>query len=335
MIPRQLAARRVIHHWYYCGVKFSDLIKNTTGYPIWGVTFFFEDRNMAATTVELERRASSAPHIIQVLYRNKYSFWARTFVRNYLYAFSPQYLWLDQEGNGIYSIWFRGQFYLIELPLMILGFLYLFIKKRSIWNTITLLTLFTPLASALGPGNPSFTMRSILLLPLLIVYIGTGFVALTDRGIVPKKWYVFVIGIICISYVAHVAGYVSQYYFDWARYGAKYYSYDTYLMTQKVTTEIAAGNNVIVAPANDNTFLHWMIYQHRDPLTIQQSLVSGKRVDGNLTMESLCPTNTIRYGKLLLPPKTVYITNSTCVKNISPSEVLYNLDNQSAWVVLK
>lgn len=301
-----------------------------------GKTFFFEDRAASATAVELERRASDAPQLIKTLYRNKYAYWARIGARNYLYTFSPQYLFLSQEGNGIYSVWFRGQLYLVEMPLLFIGWLYLFAKKRREWAFLTALAIISPLPSALGPESPSYTMRSVMLLIPLILFTGTGIQAATDRIVVPAKWKHAVIGTIFVFYCAHLIGYLSQYYYDWSRYGAKYYSYNTKLMVERTAYEIAQKRRVIVAPTSENTFLHWFVYEHRNVEDIRKALLSGTWTDNGLTMETSCLSNEESTpSAATLPSNTVYLAQPHCPFATSPNEVILNLDNEPAWSVYR
>lgn len=308
-------------------VSFLSRTQNATQYG--GAAFFFQDREAASLDVELSRRLSAAPEFIKIIYLNKYAYWVRTFLRHYFYATSVQYLFTDQESNGIYATWNRGQFYLIEAPFMFLGWLYLFKKKRKSWIFVSALALFSPLPSSVGIGDQTYTMRSVMLLPALAIFVAAGIRSIAyfiENKLFLRLIYIFIV----TGYLLHLTGYLVYYYYDWSRTGAKYYSYETKQMVDYAATEISLGKKVLVAPAIDNIFLHWAFYRKVNPYLVQKALIKHLLADGNLIMAQNCPP------ALPAPDSNiVLIVKPGCYPKIKPDQELRDLENNLTWKIYK
>ncbi len=295
--------------------------------------FFFQNTSAkVAEAVELERRASLAPHILQTIYHNKLTYLSRIFTEHYAYALSPQFLFLDQEGSGIFSIWSRGELYYIEIPLFVLGFLYLFHKKRKEFVFLLVFLLIAPLPSGLGPDPFTYAIRSSLLLIPLMIFVGSGIYAIsyyTSKKLVRNGLYALVI----FTYVYFIAGYLTQYYYEWSLYGAKYYSKstkDVVLLAQEKSKE---NKKVIVANADNMTLLQFAFYTKLSPRALQsirQRKVAFPVTIGAVTFQQWCLVipHTMD-GVWKLPQKnTVFIERADCNVGLAPTTVIKTLDGQ-------
>ncbi len=286
--------------------------------------FFFQDKEKTALNVELERRASNKPNFIKTLYHNKFTYWSRIFTTNYLIAFSPQYLFLDQEASGLYSIWGRGELYIFELPLLIIGFIYLFLKKRKEFYLILLLLLISPLPSALGVGGATWTSRSAFMSVWLYVFIGVGIYALLTLT-KDKKYKVLCLILISILYIYAVVGYVSQYYFDWSKTNAKYFSRSTKDLVFFINN--SQGKKIIVAGANVNTFLHFAFYNKIDPQLAQEAIKSNLIRFGNVTFTKDCLIDKSKDPLKVISDNEIYIAPLNCKYKTKPSSQIKTYDN--------
>jgi len=278
-----------------------------------GSSLFFQDKQRTALSVEMERRASNEPQIIKTLYHNKFTFWFRVFATNYLTGFSPQYLFLNQEASGIYSIWGRGELYIFELPLILIGIVYLFLKKRKEFYLVLMLLLISSLPSALGVGIPTWTSRSAFMVFWLYVFVGAGIFCLLT---LPKKQiYKYVIfAIISLFYLYGVMGYIFQYYYDWSRTNAKYFSESTKDLIYKIGDYQKEGKNVFVSGATQNTFLHYAFYNKVDPKIVQENISKIPIKFSNFTLQEECLKE--------IPKNLVYITVVNCRYNATPSAMI-------------
>lgn len=230
--------------------------------------FFFQDTQATAQAVELERRNSPAPDLLKKLYHNKFTYWSRIFMERYQYALSAQYLFINQEGSGIFSMWFRGQYYYHEAILIILGLLYLFLKHRKEFVLLLSFILIAPIPSGLGPDPVNYSMRSSLLLPALALCIGAGIYALSSF-VKHKLWRYTIFAILIVIYIYLIGGYLTQYYYEWMRYGAQYYSSAAKDAVGIIQNEKGKTGKVIIDGFGTTELLHYAFYSELSPLVVQ------------------------------------------------------------------
>lgn len=302
--------------------SYLSITQDATRYTSNGF-FFFQDKEKIAFSVELERRASSEPGIIETLYHNKLTYLTRVFATNYLTAFSPQYLFLNQEASGIYSIWGRGEMYIFELPLFIIGFLYLFLKKRKEFYLVLLLLLISPLPSALGVNTPTWTSRSSFMIFWLCTFVGAGIYYLI-MSFKNKNYRYLLIVLITLAYLYSIFGYLFQYYYDWSKANAKYFSKSTKDLVYKIGDYKKDGKIVLVAGATQNTFLHYAFYNKLDPKLVQENISKYPVKFSNFTFQKECLET--------IPNGVVYIASVSCKYKTPPSSTIKTHDNvETIW----
>lgn len=304
--------------------------------------FFFQDRSAVELSVELERRASNAPELFKRLYHNKLTYWSKIFVSQYSYALSPQYLFTSQEGNGIFSMWFRGQMYYIEAPLILLGILYLFLKKRRELILILSLLVIAPLPSGLGAEPITYTIRSSFMIPLLALLTGTGIYSIS-YFINRKKIRIAIYLLLIFAYVYSIAGYLSQYYFDWKIYGSGYYSKAAQDLSFLIQKQKVDKKLVVVSPADSMMFLHYAFYNNLSPKFVQGEYKNNpKRID-NIVLNDKCLDFKNNNPTAKLPDNSIYIISAYCsgIKDKigyiwKPSSIIKSTDsNQDEWLVFE
>ncbi|MDO8658173.1 MAG: glycosyltransferase family 39 protein [Candidatus Levybacteria bacterium] len=110
-----------------------------------------------------------------VIPQNKIIAYSASFTKNYLQAFSTEFLFTKgdylnlRQSSGI-------EFYIIELPFLILGLIYLVNSSldRKIKAFLIFWLLVSPISSSLTQGGGSHATRLILMLPILIILITFG-----------------------------------------------------------------------------------------------------------------------------------------------------------------
>ncbi len=292
-----------------------------------GNALFIQDTQKTSLSVELERRASNEPQIIETLYHNKLTYWGRTFITNYLTAFSPQYLFLNQEASGIYSIWGRGEMYIFELPLLFFGILYLFTKKRREFYLILLLLLISPLPSALGTNTSTWTSRSAFMVFWLYVFVGGGiYYLLTLFKKTNYKYFVF--AVIALCYFYGVMGYVFQYYYDWSRTNSKYFSLPTRELIYATNKYVNEEKKVIISGVRPVEFLNFAFYNKVDPKIVQSKINKFPIELGNVTFTQDCFVKPKENPYKSIPAGTVYISNSQCRYKAKPVSRIATYKNE-------
>lgn len=300
--------------------------------------FFFQDNQATALAVELERRASPAPEILKKLYHNKLTYWGKIFLERYQYALSAQYLFINQEGSGIFSMWFRGQYYYHEALLICLGLLYLFLRHRREFLLLVSLMLIAPLPSGLGPNPVNYSIRSSLLLPVFAIAIGSGIYGIS-YFVKQNRLKFLLFTILVLLYTYFIGGYLTQYYYEWMRYGAQYYSKATRDAVDTIEKEKNNNNRIVVDGFETTQLLHFAFYTGRSPTDVQQQIKQNPRTLGKLFFHSDCTPAGLR------EQKTTYIIPLYCIQkkdtqfySTGPTNADYivkSLDGNDEWFVFK
>ncbi len=267
-------------------------------------------RNIVAAreSVEFARRASAAPEFLKILYHNKVTYFFDVFMRHFLYTFSWDYLFFSQEASGIFSLWLRGNFYLLEIPFLFLGALYLFVKKRAVFVLSLVAMLIGALPAGIGPEPFTYATRASFALPWLAFWIGAGIVYAIES--VRKKW--IMAAVIAGLYVYFIGGYLQQYYFEWARSNAVYFSRGIEDLIRYLSP-YASRYTIEVANVNDTFFLHWKFVTKTDPATVK--LLSSCKT----TLDDL-------------DTKTIYAASTGCHKE-PPDHLIVLPDGTPQWAI--
>ncbi len=102
------------------------------------------------------------------------------FLKNMLGHFSPQFLIMKGDPNGIYSTPNVGILLWIEIPLVLFGGMYIWSKNKNLFWWLLGASCFSLIADSLTRVSPS-SARIHLLLPFLATWTGCGFVYLTTH----------------------------------------------------------------------------------------------------------------------------------------------------------
>lgn len=314
------------------------MLSKYQGASSYGKTPFFFQKTGVEMAVELERRTSLAPEFLKKVYHNKFTYWSKIFIDQYTYALSPQYLFTSQEGNGIFSIWFRGEMYFIEAPLILLGLLYLFYKKRKELFLVLLFLVIAPLPSALGSDPVTYTMRSSFMLPWLAILVGSGIYSIS-YFLKNHNTRVTIYIILVFSYIYLIGGYFTQYYSEWVIYGAKYYSKSEQDLVFFLKKEIPSKRQIVVGPANSITLLHYAFYNKVSPSRIQKLYGKDSISFDNIIFQRFCPS-VVSDPKMDIQTNFTYIISSDChIDNpklkLYPSFVIRSPDNLDEWLIIR
>lgn len=131
------------------------------------------------TQLTNEERRTSIQTPLTIL-SNKYFVFVKYSMEKYMRAFSPEFLFLYGDPKGQFSLWKHGAFYYIDALLLIVGMCLLFQKNKKILLLLSAIALISPIPSALSNVGLSFVIRSFLLCPILLIFIGTGVTYFTN-----------------------------------------------------------------------------------------------------------------------------------------------------------
>ncbi|MCX6705714.1 MAG: glycosyltransferase family 39 protein [Candidatus Woesebacteria bacterium] len=161
------------------------------------------------------------PTFFDRVVHNKYTFWGKGIVTNYLKSFSTDFLFVKGDLNLRHSIGI-GELYKIELIPLILGLILFSISKID--KRIKLFMFFWlfagPMPSAITRDGGYHATRLILILPPLIFLISYGLYE--GFNLVAKKWKLVFLAsyllLFIVSFVSYQHTYWSHYPFESERW---------------------------------------------------------------------------------------------------------------------
>jgi len=161
-----------------------------------------------------------------------------------------------------------GQIYLIELPFLILGIIFVikttvFSKKSKIF--IFLFLLIAPIASSLTFQAPS-ALRSLSLVIPLSIFIGSGiFYSFT----LLKKYHKPLLFILIFGYLYSISYYIDSYFFHYAKRYPFAWQYEFDQLVPYLESQKDKYQNIYVTNKYDQPYILFLFYSKYPPQKIQ------------------------------------------------------------------
>jgi len=154
------------------------------------------------------------PTLLDRVVHNKYTFWGSTVIKNYLQAFSTNFLFVKGDLNLRHSIGI-GELYRIEFIPLLLGIIFFFTSKtdKKIKSLIGFWLLAGVIPSSITREGGWHATRLILILPPLIFLITYGLLGLYER--LRNKGRIIVLGLYAILLFISVFSFQHEY---WVHY---------------------------------------------------------------------------------------------------------------------
>lgn len=183
------------------------------------------------------------------LYNNKATFFINKFTRNYISHFSPSFLFLKGGSNYQFSVPENGLLFLIDLPLLIIGFVFLLTSKslnRESKIVILFWLILAPIPSSLTREAPH-VLRDITALPIPMILSSIGLYWIITK--IKENYRPVAITAFIILFAGFSENYIYKYFTDYRKdyskawqYGyedavsyakANYETYDKIIITKK------------------------------------------------------------------------------------------------------
>lgn len=168
----------------------------------------FSDHTYNTTNV-FKQRQQAIDTNYNKFFINKFTVISERFLNQYLESFSPQQLFLKGEAlRNPFSVFNHGMFYLIDLPLILLGLFFLLKEEKTQKTAIYLLSLIliAPLPSAINSTGIWIMFRSSLMIPVFVILSSYGLYVLWQN----LNKYLF--AILIILYVVFVTRFFFFYF---------------------------------------------------------------------------------------------------------------------------
>jgi hypothetical protein len=228
-----------------------------------GELLFQQLPDISAQVVFDRSYSTSSPPVNQ-MFINKATVFFHRLAANYLEAFNPRMLFVDGDPNRQFGMWGRGELVFWELPLIVLGIYWAFIKYRRSAVKLLAILLIAPLTTALS--SRIFATRSLLLFPVLLLFSGLGFTKLFSLS---RK-----ISLIFVAvYLLSAAAGLHQYFIRYPVYAAaQWFDYERSL--SEYLTDISVPV-VILTPENRPLFYQYYFYTQPDLRKVQSALANA------------------------------------------------------------
>ena len=297
--------------------------------------------NPYATIVDYKRTHSISFPFVSIV-ENKFieDFYYR--VDKTLGGISATFLFLNglPESSGHLKIPDQGPLYLLDFLFIIVGFIYLSRNylKESIF--LLFLTMITFLPNFLDIGNTTYSMRQVILIPILIIVSAVGAYALYEliRDNYKKKIVYLWLGVLlCITYIFFISRFIFQYYYRLPIENNDAFFFQDRIATSYIKRYLYKNPNMTVEwVVKDKHFslfryLYFSgIYKNREDINSVNRLLEDKIYDlGNLNISDTCPENYTN-GSLYIFDATLKCINqegNVLIPNINDAGAKYVLAN--------
>ena len=279
----------------------------------------------AVVAVNWERQFNNAPLKIQTLFSNKALYFLTVVRENYLEPFSTNFLFLygdTNQGSLIDNIFFRGELYIIEFPLLLLGaYMLLKNKDEKVRNLLLALLFLSPLPSAFTVDK-NFVLRDITMLPVLLIIVALGFNYLLNKIYTYKKVVRFsLLAIFAFIYIFLFSEYFYQYYYRWSVYGAEGWQVSYKNLIKIIDSK--KDYNVYVSGKQKEFLVQYAIFEKKDPAIIQKIWNNDVIKIDNLTLMEGCLAGDDLSS--VLPNKSIYArVEGGCNYKDTPIQTIYD-----------
>ncbi len=223
-----------------------------------------------------DRRKQENLSFGSAVWHNKVLSFTDSFLHNYLESFSSEFLIIRGDPNLRQSVADRGQLYIFEVIILLLG-VYFFIVNKKFPKLLIGWLILSPIPAGLTIGGGNHASRLLpMLIPLeIIAAVGLSFLFERKR----LKSFQVVIAVVAVLALINISSYLYRYYYDWSKDSWKFWQYGykqavTYIKAHDSEYSKIYFNNSY-EPALPR-FLFWYGY---DPALFQQQFKTDKPTD--------------------------------------------------------
>ena len=258
--------------------------------------------------------------------------------KGYLDHFNPDFLFLHGDGGRQHHAVDMGMMYLIDLPLILLGFIVLSKQLNKRTFLVLLLLLIAPLPSAITTGTPH-PVRAIAMLPSFVILSSIGglflvqkisHVGYREKG--KELKYLCLLLVLAVG-LFNFTYYIHQYYVhtpleygDFWQYGYK----EAFSYAKSHETEY---KKIIVTYKYDQPYIYYLFYNKIDPAWYQQNW--------NFTHDGVMPRferkigkyefRNINFGKDQTSKETLLIGTPDEIPEDKTIKKIFFINNQEAF----
>lgn len=210
--------------------------------------------------VDYERREAIVTPL-QPIFSNKLFTFGRIFAEKYLGAFSPGYLFLYGDPKFLFSVFDHGVFYLYEMLFLLIGACVFYRSQKTRFLFLLAIIAITPLPSAFSTVGSSYTIRSFLLHPILLIFIAAGIIAAVESIKMLNLQKMVVAGMILL-YIVSITNFMYIYILRNPIHNSESFNFSSRLLSNYVKREAKINNsNIFVLTGSPQiAYRHFVFY---------------------------------------------------------------------------
>jgi 4-amino-4-deoxy-L-arabinose transferase-like glycosyltransferase len=279
------------------------------------------DARQMQARIRGETGAGLTPTFIDKIVYNKFTFWGDNFIKNYLSAYSAQFLFIKGDPDPRQSVG-TGEFYRIEVVALIFGLIFFFSAKKFDLKTkflIGFLIIVSAVPAALTVDGGNHATRLILLLPLLIFMISVGWIYIVD--ILHVKLKTTLIGLIAFAYLVSGFLYLHEYYTSYQWNSERWWHYGWGQALTEIKSIDPNYNRVFISMSGEPAWIFFAGYYQYPPADWQKNFPIGNDVEipgfGKISHINKyyfgSPISSVQIYGLgkYIDSKTIYLANAT------------------------
>jgi 4-amino-4-deoxy-L-arabinose transferase-like glycosyltransferase len=217
----------------------------------------------------------------KILHNRRFAY-AQLYLQHYFDNLSPNFLFIQGDGNPKFSTQDLGQLYLIELPFLILGILFLFKNRERHWWLLPVWLLLGIIPAATARETPH-ALRIETTLPTFQLLVAYGFVQVIEKIQYKKVVIGIVSGLLFLNMLYYLHGYYIHYPQEYAsewQYGYK---------EAIAYTESVKGNydSICFTEELGRPYMYVLFYGHYKPDMLQQNSEITRDPFGFVTVKQM------------------------------------------------
>ena len=259
---------------------------------------------------------------------NRRLFYAQSYMQHYFDNLSPNFLFIHGDGNPKFSTQDVGQLYVIELPFLLAGLLFLFKNREGHWWVLPLWVLLAIIPAATARETPH-ALRIETTLPTFQILTAYGFMMCVSLISYRKLFAGGVLVVLSMNVFYYLHGY-------YVHYPREYASEWQYGYKQAIAyTESVKGtyNSICFTQELGRPYAYVLFYGSYSPETLKQDAVIHRDPFGFVTVEQM---GKYRFGSEKdcgEEPNTLYINTKGNVPETAQIQQTFYLPNNEVALV--
>lgn len=203
-------------------------------------------------------------------FHNKIINYSREILSNYGKHFSFDFLFLNGGLPMRYKVPETGLLYLIELPFIFLGIIFLFKEKISLFWLPIYWLLLGPLAASLTQEDVPNIQRAFFMLPSFQILAAYGFYKILDSLKEKKLFRKIIISLSCLLLVFNFSYFLHQYLVHQRVYRPWYRNYGFKELITEINRLSPRYQKIVLTKAHNDPYIYILFYNQYNPKIYQK-----------------------------------------------------------------